>query len=427
MVHGNYELKRIKIFLFSFLAGIRVNLVGQLPFSEIFALVHSLNPDTWIRIFRKIPDVKKITIAYGVFFLSQIISDIVNQSDLQNIMRGWANILMAMVLVTFLARMLWKSSSLIIVFFIAEILRLIFFAPSSYGISIHDMGFFKFRLTPILNDLILISSWWLLKKSRVNKIPVVLLLAFYGMFCIAFDFRSNGFLMILTALIMMKIGVLKRIRFKQFALYFALFCLVLQGLYAIYISQVLSGNIGGEHSLEQLRRIENPYNPFNLMKTGRAQTFAALTAIIDKPFFGHGSWAPDPDGKYNKLVFELHNEGDRFPVFFQNNEKIIIPSHSVLFGAWMTSGLGGFIAILFIIFLFFKRSLSLLRNLSILKSPYLAIIIFLFLDGLWAFFFSPLPHIRGSLPLKLAFFFTLYQQQYIKKSLFSLIMQKQIS
>ncbi|MDH6308288.1 hypothetical protein M2451_001088 [Dysgonomonas sp. PFB1-18] len=405
----NILVRKIKLFLFAAFAGIKLPLVGQLPLSELFALMYSLSPKKWMETFRDLPDVKKICIVYIVFFVSQVISDIVNGSQTNDLLRGWANILMAIVVTTFLARMLKNAPSLIIMYFIGSIICFIIAPVETDEYSLEDMSFLKFQLGPILNSIILVSTWFLLEKKIVNRyIIIVSVLIVYGLFCFFFDFRSNGAFFILTAILFLFRRKFLNITRKKIIAFGILFLLLTQILYSLYIYQASLGNIGGNHIKNQISKMENPYNPINILIVGRSETFTSLLAIRDKPVFGHGSWAPDPTGKYNYMVHVLHGDEERFISRFQMMKNPIIPSHSVLFGAWLTAGIGGFLSMLYIFVLFVKRGFALLKERQILDSSYVVIIINYLINGIWIFCFSPLPHIRQTIPIMLSFIIVLY-------------------
>jgi O-antigen ligase len=391
--------------------GVRVNLIGQLALSEIFAILDNLSLKKWVKTIKDVPDSKKICIAYSFILLSQMISDVVNGSNMNDLLRGWANILMAIFLFMFLIRSLNSNVLLIIFFLCGLIVRLILLDPIELSgeMTLDNMPFFKFKLVPILSNLILVVSWYLLKKRKINKLTLTVIMIVFGLFCMAFDARSGGLFMILTAIIFFNKNIIKRITLKKVLLYTFIFGIVFQGLYSIYVSQVLAGNLGGEHSRGQLLRVENPYNPVNLLMSGRAETFVAIQAIMDKPIFGHGSWASDKDGKYTYMLYVMSDSEDQFISIYRDAGRLIIPSHSVLLGAWVTAGFGGFLAILYIFVLFLKRGISLIGDPKIQNSPYILIVINYLLNGTWIFLFSPITHIRYTLPIMLAFIFIQYR------------------
>lgn len=393
---------KIKIFLFALLSNLRVNLVGQIPLSELFIIPFSFSINYWKNVW-KIADVRKVNIAFLLFLGSQIVSDFINHSSFNNAARGWANILMAIFVFSFLTTQLNRDKSIIILFLIAQTISLSIFDPFIEGLSpAESMSYFKFLIAPILNNLILILSYYLLSKSKVNSLLVVIVLFIYGLICMFLDSRSNGFFIILTGLILFYRNGLRKMTSRRILIFSFIFTIIFQVAYIEYVSQVLSGKFGGEHAREQLVRLKNPYNPFSLIESGRSEFFVALYAIKDKPVFGHGSWASDPGGKYNSMMFEMHNEKDKFASFYQNSGELIIPSHSVVLGAWMTAGICGFLCIGYVFIIFIKRGISLMKSPVIMNTPLAPIIIFFYVNGIWTFLFSPLPSIRMPISIFMA-------------------------
>ncbi|MCG2618076.1 hypothetical protein LZZ85_27485 [Terrimonas sp. NA20] len=417
--------------LYAILSGIRLNLGGQLGLNEILAVGGSLSIKKWKELFRDVPDIKRITIAYLVFLFAQILSDIVNHSATNDLVRGWANIAMAIIVTNFLARLLYRAPALIVVYLIGEIIRLALFGEESEG-GLEDMGFFKFYLVPILNSIVLVLAYYLLSKKRESRRLIVGLLVFYGLFSIAFDARSNGIFWILTGFVLLQMERVKKLTLRKAVPYLVFFIILFQLLYSFYVSSVLSGSIGGDHSKEQFDRLENPYNPLALLASGRAETFVAIEAIRDKPVFGHGSWAPDKDGKYTLLMHKMHGEEEKFLSHLENAEKgLIIPSHSVIIGTWACAGVLGFLAIMYIFVLLVRRFFSLFRQPEFSASPLCPILIYFFFYLVWTFFFSPLPHIKQTLPVMIALVVVLhrkgeiqFKQKQVKRTMDSIALTK---
>lgn len=413
---------KLKAFLYAALAGLQFNLVGQLGGNEILAVADSFSLNSWKKLYHDIPDIKKINIAYFTFFLFQLLSDIINHSESHNYIRGWAAIIMAIITLNFLSKILLKSFDSIIFYFIGGTLYLIVFKPQpdySIGDIGESMGTFKFWLVPILNNLVLIISWFIMGKSKRSGSLVSGLLIFYGLFCMAFDARSNGVFFIITGLIFLfKDQLINYSRQKAIVLLVVFFA-AFQGLYVIYVKEAMSGKIGGEHSKEQLRRVNYSYNPLYLLFTGRTELFVAMVAIEDKPIFGFGSWAPDPTGKYLVMVLEMQDEDQQIASLLKSDANpLIIPAHSIIMGAWLDGGIGAFLSIMFILILFLKRCFYLLSSKDIIHSKYFPILIFFMLNAFWTFLFSPLPHIKDSLPIMIAFVLVMHQklkdQKYIQ-------------
>lgn len=415
MKYTRLNFQKIKVLIYSIFYGLKINIIGSLPSGEILVLLDSLSIRKWKRAFKAVPDLKKINIAFLVLLISQIISDLVNDSTLDDSLRGCANIIMGSLVITFLSRYIWNSTSILITFLIGQILCLYFFQPNVDERAAEDMAFFKFVIAPILNNVVLLITFYLIKSKRFSKLSVGIFVLSYGLFCIVLDYRSNGMTVILTAIVYLNVNLLKRITIKKLAVYTVFFILLFQILYSFYVYEVLSNNIGNEHTRDQLVRTKNPYNMINLLISGRPETFVAIEAIADKPIFGHGSWAPDPTGKYNLMLYKLIDAEDKYIGYWEYSDHSIIPSHSVIFGTYLTAGIMGGAAMIYIMFLFIRRGLWLVTSSSNFMNSFLVIIIFFLFNGAWIFLFSPLPHIRQTLPIMIAFIITMYRKECILK------------
>ncbi|MFY0256276.1 hypothetical protein ACDQ55_20240 [Chitinophaga sp. 30R24] len=398
-------------FLYPILSYFRINLIGQFAVGDFVVLFSFLDFKKTTRLFVTIADIKKIAIAYLVFLLAQMMSDWINHSDFVDMARGWANILMAILVTVFFIGLFNRNPKYFILFLLGSVLRYVLLGDTNnlsnsaadlYEVS--DMGIFKFRIAPMLNALLLIFSWYLLQKSQKQYFNVIILFILYGLFCMAFDFRSNGITFMLSALILYCRPYVRNTSLRKMLPYLFLSLLVFQGLYALYVSSVIKGEMGGEHSVKQIKMADNSYNPLNLILVGRSEFFVGLKAALDKPIFGQGSWAKDPLGYYTFMMLKLHGEDERFLALEKNmNGQFIIPSHSVLIGAWMNAGVMGLLSVLYIFVLFINRSIRLLRNAYFQKSAYYPILVYSLLNGIWVFFFSPLPEIKTDLAVIIAF------------------------
>lgn len=405
---------KIKGFLYGALSALKFNVIGQLGGNEILAVADSLLLSQWKKLYRDIPDMKKINIAYVVMFIFQVVSDYVNHSTSHNYIRGWAAIIMAIITVNYLARILYKSFDAVVYYFIGGAFFLIFFKPQAeftFGDFAENMGSFKFYVVPILNNVVLVASWFMMGKRRKSNTNIVAVLVVYGLFCLMFDARSNGVFFIVTALIFFfKEQLIDYDRQKAVVL-LSLFLVVFQGLYILYVNEAKSGKIGGKHTEQQLTRIDYSYNPLYLLFSGRTEFFVAIKAIQDEPVFGHGSWAPDPTGKYTAMVLEMQDEEQKVAALLKSDtEDFIIPAHSVILGTWLCGGVGAFLAIMFIFFLYFKRCFYLLADRDAIHSKYFPILVYFILSAFWIFLFSPLPHIKDSLPIMISFVIVMYQK-----------------
>jgi hypothetical protein len=126
---------------------------------------------------------------------------------------------------------------------------------------------------------------------------------------------------------------------------------------------------------------------FGVLVGGRPETFASLSAIVDSPIVGHGSWAKDP--KYtNELLSLLSRNGyqaDAGLVYGIQHSGYLIPSHSYFFGAWVEAGVFGAVFWLLVLAFVVNSLLALYTR----RTPLSPLIAFLGCLLLWNVFFSP--------------------------------------
>tara|TARA_R110002020_G_scaffold144769_1_gene317927 strand:- start:1607 stop:2857 length:1251 start_codon:yes stop_codon:yes gene_type:complete len=390
------------IFFVGFLTKINVTIVGQVAISELIVLVDLLNIKSWINVYKKIPTLRKVLLYLFIYLVSQILSDIVNHTELRDSLRGCSNIIITGILFFFYVKYFNKSYTLIVPFIIGQSASLILeFYLSS--VSFLSQDFTKFTLIPFLSYFVLLYCWFLLKKGANSIIIVYFILISFGLISFYFDSRANGMFFLLTFIIFYKRDNIVKFKLRKVIPYSIAIILIFQLLYSLYIYQSLQGYFVSDRSLYQLERIENPYNPIELLKTGRSETFVAISAIADKPYFGHGSWAKDKTGKYTTELLELHDDSGKLnnPEFMDNFSEII-PSHSIIFGAWMNAGVLAFLSIFMIMIIFIKSGFKALKY-SINYTHILPLLIYLTILGIWAILFSPLPYLRVGLMFSLAF------------------------
>ena len=374
-----------------------LNLIGRLTLSEL--LVFITIPFT--------SSYKKINLYYGlrtvltclllmVFF--QIISDFANQSLFTDWTRGISVLLVSILSIFFFIDQLNKNVNSIIYFF-AGFAIIHFFTGSSITDSElwTNTNYFKARAVEVLNPIILILSFYLYKNKK-RRISVLIIL-FYSFVCFVMDARSNGLIFLASAYMLslkiFKTNINKSLLISHFSAFFVIFF----GLYIVYVNQVLYNNFGGSNSRSQLNKASNPYNPIEIIYYGRIGLVVAGYAIHEKPFLGHGSWAKDKGGKYAQISADLRGA--------KALDKSIIPSHSVIIGAWLYMGIFGFIVALYLMLFFMKLFFKLYLNNN---SAYLPIIVILSIEMMWHFLFSPFGTIRTSFPIIISLIIVMHSQ-----------------
>lgn len=114
---------------------------------------------------------------------------------------------------------------------------------------------------------------------------------------------------------------------------------------------------------------------------GRSEFAAALFAIADSPFIGHGSWAKDEKGYRDMGAAALGMDASGV----DSVSPLLIPGHSHLWGPWISHGILGFVA-WFYMLIFIGRFL--VNYLSYVPG-YLPFLLLFGLGSLWHIIFSP--------------------------------------
>ena len=370
----------------------KINLVGELSYSEIFLLISSfyyipkVNP-------AKNRTMQIIFIIFALLILVQVITENIIGNQVSNAMKGIAINMMAFLHINFLYYYFRKDPGLIkwlgLGIFLrnalwgAEITEDLDFADDETALAV----FAKFRLFPMLEGLIIFLSFY------INRKLFSVLTIFTGFIMILIGARSGGGMIAIAGIITYFIGSKKEVHIKHFGFYIVATLLGIYGLYCIYANQVLKGNIDAGNNT-QLLKVENPYNPVNLLMWGRSEAFVGFMAFMDNPWTGWGAWAEDPDNYYHYIQLELHDEDYR-----KIDHTELIPGHSVLITSGLWNGVFAFILMCTLFFIVLKRGFFLLQY----ASKYYLIITYLLISFLWNMLFSPSSHLRLTLPLPIAF------------------------
>lgn len=372
--------------LYSFLTGVRINLVGQLYGSELLALL-SFPSFSFKATFKKFPILSKVLFLYTILLGSLIFSDFSNGTNSSDYLRGWASILFSFFSLFFLVKNFDKSMGSVIYFLFFYSVSKMIFGESIELQSLEEENYFKANIVGFLNPLIIVVVYFLSLKSKVKPALVVLFL--YGLINIIFDARSNSLAFFITFFLLLPKTYKIKINRKNMVVPIILVLMISYGMFAFYVNKVLSGEIGGSNA-QQLTLAENPYNPFELLYYGRAGTFVSLEAIMEKPIIGHGSWVKDETGKYTLMMDAIMGTNSF------KEEGMYIPAHSILLTSWLWAGILGFIAVLSLFLILIKLFMFIYKNEK--KMHFLMIITIMFIDMVWNFLFSPFGHLRETIP-----------------------------
>lgn len=377
---------------------VRFSLVGQLAVAEAISFLVAISL-VFKRRVAHLPPIG-VSLFYLLILASLVISDLYNQSAFVNYARGWASIVVSWASLVFFVFVFSKDlgAARIYVLSMSMVAMLYFNGDTELNGPIIGSNWFKIRHSPYLFALFAFLSSFFFQKSRFYS---VLILYLGGLFLIIFGARSDGGSLFVAGAILQFMGGRSSIR--NLVISTPLIISVLYLSYVLYINFVINLSISG-NAINQVSRLSDPYNPFELLRMGRTQLFAGLVAVSENPFWGYGSWALDEGHNFNEYISIFRGELSPF-------EALYIPSHSMLVGAWVWGGLGAFIGILGIFGYFLKNFLQSLRC----ENYVLPIICAYGVLEIWHFLFSPFGHIRTSLPFILALVLTTAGQVRVQK------------
>lgn len=387
------------IMLTGLFSRMRINYIGQLFGAEIISLLFF----PYLKLmffFKKHPILYRVGFYYSCLLMFLIFSDLViNDSLSSDYLRGWASIVFSFISTVFLLYIFDKSEKNIILYVVTYAISLLVFNREIDVTEIAgNTNFFKVYFMSFTNTVVILIAYFVSKlKGKKYKISLLIFLV-YAFICVFLDARSNTLVFIIATIVLYYRN--KTISKFKFIIYGGLSIVSLYLLYVIYVDQVLKGNIGGLNAQKQTQ-IENPYNPLNLLYMGRMDVFIAMKAIEEKPIWGYGSWAKDPGGKFARLQQLMLNSNIE-------SDSEIIRGHSILFTIWLWAGLGGMICIV-LIFCTVLRCFLIVCKYS-KNNSLLFIIVPLSIYMVWNFFFSPLGHLRETIPLVFSLIFFEYNR-----------------
>lgn len=313
-------------------------LVGQLYLMDLLALPLLLlllrMPDSIARLGR----IRPLLVLLGLWFLGQILTDLVRGSAPQDFLRGWARVAFFGLQLAVLWLWLPRRRAYFVAFALGLGLAAFFGVPDEFSANAWKFGLDRGLAFVTIGGLIIGATAF--PRTRFLVPAVMLALAFVLLLQSA---RSAFGIMFLAALIVWLVmafaampGLRRRLSAWSYALLLLGGTIVAGGTTAIYGSAVEAGHLGRD-ALVKYR--DQTAGAVPLILGGRTETLVSLRAIADSPFVGHGSWARDPRyvGLHHAIKLRLG-----LPVFdAQQGKRDLIPSHSYLMGAWVEAGITG--------------------------------------------------------------------------------------
>lgn len=370
-------------FIIGFISAQKLFLVGEIYLGEIFALVYILVNSRRLEISKPL---RVILIYASLWVFSQIISDRINNSEITDAVKGIGAPLLfigtLVALCSFWGREIQRMPSFLLGALVGQIPQFIFF-PSTYfsgnpwkwGIGIFVIELFAVYFT-----------FFAKTKSNFYLIAFVLIFAVVGF---GNDSRSLATFPAIATVVYL---TLKSARFGLIAEKFKgrfgitrLFAVIV--VFFIILNIAVTAAFSSQWILSKLKQDSaekfqvQSQGGYGVLFGGRSEVLVSLDAFIEKPLFGHGSWAKD-NGRYQTILqtrlFQLgYSESDDL-----NVDDDLIPAHSYFMGSLVWAGAAGGI--------FWLVMVRWILYLTINNTPNLG---FYFYNGvvalIWNIFFSP--------------------------------------
>lgn len=371
-------------FLVPFTLFIEMQVVGRLFAPDILLAI--MFPFLFVLRGRRLADPlpRTFLLLAGLWLLGQVFTDLVQGTPFHDYSRGWAKI--GFTIVNFCALfLLLNGRSRRIVLYAAGLAAggvvQYFVNPGIYAAA-HP---WKFGYGVSVTWFLVLTAMAVAGLGRTGWFSAIGLIVGASALNVFMGFRSLGGVLFLVAAYM-AVQTLwsrprtnpRRIRARHALFLTAAVGIAAWGALELYGRAAESGLLGYEAQQLYERQTAGAYG---LLLGGRSEALASISAILDSPLLGHGSWAKDCD--YASLLIELKQELDYFPG--EENEECLIPTHSHLLGAWVEAGILG---ALFWAWVLSVTARALLRSFD-LRGRLTPLVVFVGFLLIWNIIFSP--------------------------------------
>ncbi len=313
------------------------------------------------------------------------VADTLAGSAPSDLARGWATPLLAAANVLFLLRLLARGAPALAGCLAGLALAgLAGLAPGSAGAL--GENYFKAEIVPVLRPLVLLAAFaaW----PRAPRLVIAGLLA-VGLAFVLLHARSMGAVFLLGGLVLFVLGGPVRQRPLRALLLAAALAMAAPALWKSYVGWA-QGQPGSNAAL-QFAALGGVPGPVALVFAARPELLVTAQAIAERPLAGHGSWAEDGTGRHLRAA--LADPGG--PEAFAGGW---IRSHSVVLTAWLWAGLAGLAGVALIAAAVLARVPAAVRS----AGRVLPVLVVLGIEAAFHLVFSPIGHLRLTLPLAIA-------------------------
>lgn len=345
----NFTFRPSAVFV-GFLASQKLSFAGEFYIGEILSLIYILINFQRIKAGRPI---KTLLFMGFLWSVCQFISDQINQTAFFDSFKGvGAPIVFVSTIVAlsmFFIRDIRRMPSFLLGVYLGYITEFVFFQneyfagnPWKWGLGLFVLGIFSIYFT-----------FFLTKKRNSYLIFFVAAFLIVGLLN---DSRSMAIFPIFATIAYIllrsrRFGKVLRVFRGKFAItklaavIFTLLFTLNTAFTAIFSSSWILDKLPADSAKKFQMQAGGEYGA---LLGGRNEVLVSTIAFLDKPFFGHGSWAKDKAGYSDKLS-EL-----RYDLGYAENSNSsyksdLIPAHSYFMGALVWAGIGGGLFWLFMI------------------------------------------------------------------------------
>lgn len=377
-------------FIVGLLALFYVNVIGQLYVSEILLVL--LVPMLWLQRGRALlrnADAGKIMALGSIWFLGQVLTDLIRQTPVADLARGWSGIIVLLLSFSSLYLLLGNNIRRIKIFVCGYALSGLL-SPLVQPVLFFDTWPWKYGFG---GPAILLTFLFVIMVSHGQLMQMrkwFWLIMAVGVLSVFLEARSMGGMVILSGMVLwvrtspFTRGILSRVRARNLfvtgLLLLGIGWGVLEG-YSYSAKQGLLGQTARD-------KFETQYNGsiWGLILGGRFEILASSRAILDSPIIGYGSWAKDAD--YRLYMYQLTNLGyqvDMGLMDYYINSTDLIPTHSHITQAWIWTGILGAIfwawILVFVGKVFFK--------VNTFPNELYPLVIYFSIAAIWDILFTP--------------------------------------
>jgi len=346
----------VYLFLAGCLIRIDVHLLGRLAIGELLLIAYTPFAISSLATLSRVPYFRMLRDFILLWAFGTVLSDLINDSELQYFLRGFAKPALCGVLLLVCVHLIPRDPrSLTWFFFGLAVSGIInFLVPTDYRAAEiaknvdptdgYKYSYYAYVYTPAAYAVASVGGFF---AYKLHPLAGGALQIFIGALAIPLLSRTAGCVLLLSGAIIVITHVAPQLRQLFFdgkrvnsgvLLKFSMaaittFCATYY-LYAYLASNGLIGETQQKKYIQQANATKFGDTPIGIIASGRHYTVGSILRIIDHPIFGAGSWPRTGD----TLIRSAEISGRDFD-FSRHDPEVRDIGHSIIFGLWAQNGL----------------------------------------------------------------------------------------